>query len=435
MAASPNMAFSLFADQATRSWVQTVGADSHGLVVLARSNCIEIMRVKKLSITGKGNIDGQGKPVWTKNSCQKNYNCKILPNSLVLDFCDDALIEGISIINSKFFHMNIFQCKGVTVKDVKVNAPGDSPNSDGIHMGVGDDCISIGPGSTQVNISGVTCGCRIGPGHGISIGSLGRYKDEKDVTDITVKNCVLKGSTNGLRIRSYEDAKSPLIASKIHYENIEMDDSGYPIIIDQKYCPNKLCTSKCDADRVTVKDVTFKNITGTSATPEAVSLLCSDKKPCEGVTMSDVKIEYSGKNNKTMVVCTHVKVTATPSCPRRRPSYTKLASVRLLRPHRGAQIQLPGDLPCLPTFPRRRRRSSPGKARWRRRLRGCFCGAVAAGVEGARLRELQRTAGSRLGVPGVRGARGSCAAAVLRNLLLSPRRRLVVAVLQGALKV
>ncbi|XBI11921.1 hypothetical protein VPH35_138875 [Triticum aestivum] len=285
-----------------------------------KSNWIEIMRVKKLSITGKGNIDGQGKAVWTKNSCQKNYNCKILPNSLVLDFCDDVLIEGISIINSKFFHMNIFQCNGVTVKDVKVTAPGDSPNTDGIHMGdssnvsiidttigVGDDCISMGPGTTKVNISGVTCG----PGHGISIGSLGRYKDEKDVTDITVKNCVLKGSSNGLRIKSYEDAKSPLIASKITYENIKMEDSGNPIIIDQKYCPNKLCTSKGDADRVTVKDVSFKNITGTSSTPEAVSLLCSEKEPCEGITMSDVKIEYSGTNNKTMAVCTHAKVTAT----------------------------------------------------------------------------------------------------------------------------
>ncbi|XP_044960270.1 exopolygalacturonase-like [Hordeum vulgare subsp. vulgare] len=284
------------------------------------SNWIEIMRIKNLVITGKGSIDGQGKAVWTKNSCQKNYNCKILPNSLVLDFCDDALIEGISIINSKFFHMNIYECKGVTVKDVKVSAPGDSPNTDGIHMGdssnvniidttiaVGDDCISIGPGSKQVNISGVTCG----PGHGISIGSLGRYKDEKDVTDVHVKNCVFKGSTNGLRIKSYEDSKSPLVASKISYENIKMDDSGYPIIIDQKYCPNKLCTAKGDSSRVTVKDVTFKNITGTSSTPEAVSLLCSDKKPCEGVTMSDVKIEYSGKNNKTMAVCTNVKVTAT----------------------------------------------------------------------------------------------------------------------------
>ena len=55
--------------------------------------------------------------------------------SLVLDFCDDALIEGISLINSKFFHLNIYECKGVTVKDVTVNSPGDSPNTDGIHMG------------------------------------------------------------------------------------------------------------------------------------------------------------------------------------------------------------------------------------------------------------------------------------------------------------
>jgi hypothetical protein len=32
--------------------------------------------------------------------------------SLVLDFCDDALIEGITILNSKFFHLNIYECKG-----------------------------------------------------------------------------------------------------------------------------------------------------------------------------------------------------------------------------------------------------------------------------------------------------------------------------------
>lgn len=45
-----------------------------------KSNWIEIMRIKNLVITGKGSLDGQGKAVWTKNSCQKNYNCKILPN-------------------------------------------------------------------------------------------------------------------------------------------------------------------------------------------------------------------------------------------------------------------------------------------------------------------------------------------------------------------
>ncbi|CAN6169426.1 unnamed protein product [Urochloa humidicola] len=288
---------------------------------LYKGNWIEILRVENLVITGKGKLDGQGPSVWSKNACAKKYDCKILPNSLVLDFVTKGEVSGITLLNSKFFHMNVFQCKDVVIKDVTVTAPGDSPNTDGIHMGdssgisivntaigVGDDCISIGPGSTKINITGVTCG----PGHGISIGSLGRYKDEKDVTDITVKDCTLKKSTNGLRIKAYEDAASVLTASKIHYENVKMEDVGNPIIIDMKYCPNKICTSS-GASKVTVKDVSFKNITGTSSTPEAVSLLCSDKIPCSGVTMDSVKVEYSGTNNKTMAVCKNAKVTTTAS--------------------------------------------------------------------------------------------------------------------------
>ncbi|CAN6177562.1 unnamed protein product [Urochloa humidicola] len=288
---------------------------------LYKGNWIEILRVENLVITGKGKLDGQGPSVWSKNACAKKYDCKILPNSLVLDFVTKGEVSGITLLNSKFFHMNVFQCKDVVIKDVTVTAPGDSPNTDGIHMGdssgisivntaigVGDDCISIGPGSTKINITGVTCG----PGHGISIGSLGRYKDEKDVTDITVKDCTLKKSTNGLRIKAYEDAASVLTASKIHYENVKMEDVGNPIIIDMKYCPNKICTSS-GASKVTVKDVSFKNITGTSSTPEAVSLLCSDKIPCSGVTMDSVNVEYSGTNNKTMAVCKNAKVTTTAS--------------------------------------------------------------------------------------------------------------------------
>ncbi|KAF8746375.1 hypothetical protein HU200_013392 [Digitaria exilis] len=277
---------------------------------------IQIEHVDNLVITGKGTLDGQGKQVW---KCDKKYYCKILPNSLVLSYVNNGTVSGITLLNSKFFHMNVFQCKDITIKDVTITAPGDSPNTDGIHMGdsskvtitgttigTGDDCISIGPGSTGINITGVTCG----PGHGISVGSLGRYKDEKDVTNINVKDCTLTKTSNGVRIKSYEDAASTLTASKIHYENIAMDDVANPVIIDMKYCPNKICTSK-GASKVTIKDVTFKNITGTSSTPEAVSLLCSDKLPCSGVTLDGVKVEFKGTNNKTMAVCNNAKGTAT----------------------------------------------------------------------------------------------------------------------------
>lgn len=45
-----------------------------------KKNWIEVMHVDNFSINGHGTIDGQGPLVWEKNQCNKNYNCKILPN-------------------------------------------------------------------------------------------------------------------------------------------------------------------------------------------------------------------------------------------------------------------------------------------------------------------------------------------------------------------
>uniref|UniRef100_A0A804PW09 Pectin lyase-like superfamily protein n=1 Tax=Zea mays TaxID=4577 RepID=A0A804PW09_MAIZE len=68
---------------------------------------IEILRVDNLVITGKGNLDGQGPAVWSKNSCTKKYDCKILPNSLVMYFVNNGEVSGVTLLNSKFFHMNM----------------------------------------------------------------------------------------------------------------------------------------------------------------------------------------------------------------------------------------------------------------------------------------------------------------------------------------
>lgn len=172
----------------------------------------------------------------------------------MLAFVEDAKINAIHLMNSKFFHMIVFASKNIHLNKLKIKAPADSPNTDGIHIGdvsnititntnigTGDDCVSIGPGSTNVTISNVKCG----PGHGISIGSLGKYLNEKDVRGLRVENCALTGTTNGLRIKTWQDNPSPLVASDIVFENIQMDGVTNPIIIDQKYCPHNFCS---DAD-------------------------------------------------------------------------------------------------------------------------------------------------------------------------------------------
>ena len=108
------------------------------------------------------------------------------------------MVKDITSRDSKQFQMNLLGCKNLTFYNVGISAPEVSINTDGIHIGrssgfnitnstveTGDDCVSIGDGSEQINIQRVTCG----PGYGISVGSLGKCPNEEPVVGISVKNC------------------------------------------------------------------------------------------------------------------------------------------------------------------------------------------------------------------------------------------------------
>ncbi|XP_028106270.1 exopolygalacturonase-like [Camellia sinensis] len=80
-------------------------------------------------------------------------------------------ISDLTFIVSPQMHMALERSTWVYVYNLTITAPGDSPNTDGIHIqhsthvfisqthiGTGDDCISIGDGSSYLNISMITCG-------------------------------------------------------------------------------------------------------------------------------------------------------------------------------------------------------------------------------------------------------------------------------------
>jgi polygalacturonase len=96
--------------------------------------------------------------------------------SLEFSNSNNIAITGLASLNSQMFHIVINACQDVKVQGVRVSAAGDSPNTDGIHVqsstgvtilnsriGTGDDCVSIGPGTSNLWIENVACG----PGHGI----------------------------------------------------------------------------------------------------------------------------------------------------------------------------------------------------------------------------------------------------------------------------
>ncbi|GAV87253.1 Glyco_hydro_28 domain-containing protein [Cephalotus follicularis] len=255
----------------------------------------------QLILHGGGTFDGQGASAWAYNNCLRDPHCKKFPVSLRWDFVTNSSISNINMVNSKNFHINLFACQHVEVRNVTITAPGNSPNTDGIHIAVskeiqisdssistGDDCISMGPGLENINITNITCG----PGHGISIGSLGDTANEGDVIGVNVLNCNLTDTLNGVRIKTWAPSFSSNV-SGITFGNLYFTNVDNPIIIDQQYCPSRSCYQQASSS-VQISDVKFSNIWGTSSTEVAVDLQCSESKPCQNVELSDINLSLQG---------------------------------------------------------------------------------------------------------------------------------------------
>ncbi|KAK4270753.1 hypothetical protein QN277_019526 [Acacia crassicarpa] len=200
--------------------------------------------------------------------------------------------------------MVIHQCQNVKVQGVKVVAPRNSPNTDGIHIGeshdvtilssnttTGDDCISVGPGTTNLWVESVACG----PGHGISIGSLGKDQNEHRVQNVTVKTVTFTGTDNGVRIKTWGKPSNGFVKD-VHFQQAIMVDVRNPIIIDQNYCPDNSCSLQ--ASGVKISDVMYDDIQGSSATEVAVKFDCSSNNPCTGIKLKDVKLTYNNQSSK-----------------------------------------------------------------------------------------------------------------------------------------
>ncbi|KAJ4954382.1 hypothetical protein NE237_011165 [Protea cynaroides] len=207
--------------------------------------------VQGVSLIG-GFLDGKGSDFWKCKASTNTASC--LPNtgasSLGFLNSKDILVQKLTSSDSKLFHLVFLSSRNVTLDHVTIKAPGDSPNTGGIHVqgstqvliqdtGImtGDDCISVGPGTQDLQIMRVNCG----PRHGISIGSLGKGTIEAGVEGVLVRNSTFSGSTNG--------------------------DSG-----------------------VKVSNVTYSNIVGTSATPIAMNFNCSTTVPCEEIILEAINL-------------------------------------------------------------------------------------------------------------------------------------------------
>ncbi|KAI3443805.1 hypothetical protein Pfo_000470 [Paulownia fortunei] len=288
------------------------------------SQWLGFKNVNGLNVDGFGSIDGRGK-AWWDQSCSYHsqlLNAKFLTNVCITSLCmynkqalkflscNGSSVSNLNFINSAQTHILLRGCNSFHINNVVIQSPGNSPNTDGIHIhsshhvvitnskiGSGDDCISIGDHISNIQIANVECG----PGHGISIGSLGRSGNYVQVEKIRVTNAFFNGTTNGARIKTWQVGRG--YVQDVKFENLVFNSVKNPIIIDQNYCDIRNACKEQETG-VRISNVIYKEIFGTSTTNVAIKLNCSRSVPCFGITMKSIQLTSAKVGRKVTANCT-----------------------------------------------------------------------------------------------------------------------------------
>eukprot|EP01018_Ginkgo_biloba_P016347 Gb_05788 [translate_table: standard] len=291
--------------------------------------------VNDITVEGGGTIYGRGEKWWAE-SCKINKTnpCRSAPTALRFESSNNLMLRNLTVLNSQQIHITFRNCVGVEANLLEVKADENSPNTDGIHVsaskfvivknsiiGTGDDCISIVSDSFNILIQNVSCG----PGHGISIGSLGKANSDAQVSNVVVDGASFHNTTNGLRIKTWQGGSGFAqdiglriktwqggsgFAQDIIFQNVVMDNVSHPIIIDQYYwqgiekgenlgiriyimCPD------VQTSAVKVSEVAYMNVKGTSATKEVVRFACSQSVPCNNIFLAGIDLTLTSGDTPT----------------------------------------------------------------------------------------------------------------------------------------
>lgn len=225
------------------------------------------------------------------------------PNMIVLRDCQRIHFQGVTFLNPPMFHFVPSRCREILIEDVKVIAPDDSPNSDGIDpsnssnvlirrclIDTGDDNIALkaGGGSPFPTENVTVTDCTFKHGHGVSIGS----ETQAGIRNVLVQNCTFEGTDNGLRIKS--DRTRGGTIENVTYRDIKMKNVAIPITIFLYYDAKKGALSP-DFKPVTektpiVRNIHFLNVTCDGATKRAAEIVGLPESPASLVKFENVSI-------------------------------------------------------------------------------------------------------------------------------------------------
>jgi polygalacturonase len=313
-------------------------------VVFTRWQGIELMNYsppiysygqRNIAITGSGTLDGQAdanhwwnwKDLETADFdlletmaddnvpvAQRVFGAgHFLPPQMIQPFLSDTvLIQGVTVENSPFWHLNPNLCRNVTVEGVSIsssgpNTDGCDPEScdgvviDGVTFNTGDDCIAIKSGrdadGRRVNVpcqNVVIQNCNFADGHGgITLGSemTGGVKNVY-ARDLTMNSANLQA---GHRIKTNTLRGGYVLNSNVY--RITAGTIGGPLLLIQGTYNAQTGDFPPDLTGITLADWTVDtcagiwSLTGASATD-----------PVGTVTLADITVTTSTAANSSVDV-------------------------------------------------------------------------------------------------------------------------------------
>ena len=270
-----------------------------------------------IAVVGPGTVDGnaQNSDFWT--AFREDPIAR--PRLVSLLHCKDIVLHGILACNSPSWHLHPFHCENVSILDVSVQAPDNSPNTDaidpegcdrvdiiGCRLSVGDDCIAVKSGKIELSRrfswpadNHTIRNCLMERGHGaVTLGS----EIAMGVRNLNVSQCRFVETDRGLRIKTRRGRGKDCDITDVAFDNLRMEKVLTPIVINMWYncCdPDRYSEYVWSREHLPVDDRTphlgsfrFTNMECTNASVAACYIDGLPEMPIDSVTFENVRISF-----------------------------------------------------------------------------------------------------------------------------------------------
>jgi polygalacturonase len=320
---------------------------------------VQAISAEDITITGGGTIDGAGQPWWQMVWAARAEHRVVAaerPRLLVLDHCKHVVIDGVTIQNSASWQVVPYYSDDVTIRNGKILAPANSPNTDGIdpfsshhvtisHMliDVGDDNVaiksgqpgSLGPDDPSTDIA--ITDCTFLHGHGMSIGS----EIAGGVQRVHAARITFKDTANGVRVKSNRDRGNDI--GDLDFRDLTMDGVQTPILVSEYYPRIPEHDTSQAITRLTphFHDISITNLHATGAKTAGV-IVGLPESPINSITLTNVDISaQTGMTISNATVTAHDLIVR----PATGQPFTLLDNARII----GADAAVPQSTPLKPT--------------------------------------------------------------------------------------